>query len=72
MVVQVQLTDEELSQVKKFTSVENDAEAVARATREFLRLALLKQFKFVSGNVDYGENWHELEGLEFCELEFPT
>ena len=71
MSITVTLTSEELSQLKQITRLDSDSEAVSRAAREFLRLVRLRQLKSVSGQVDYDENWPQLESLELDEAGFP-
>jgi len=72
MVVAVNLTDEELAQIKRITHTEDETEAVSTAAREFLRLSQLKQLKAVSGKVDFELDWQELESRELGELDFPV
>ena len=71
MVVAVNLSDEEVSQIKRITRLEDEAEAVTKAAREFLRISKLKQLKSVSGKVDFDLDWEELESLELGEVGFP-
>ena len=71
MTVAVNLSDEEVSQIKRITRLEDEAEAVTKAAREFLRISKLKQLKSVSGKVDFDLDWEELESLELGEVGFP-
>jgi len=71
MSITVTLSSEELAQIKQITQLDSDAEAVSRAAREFLRLVGLRQLKSVSGQVDYEENWQQLESLELDDISFP-
>jgi len=57
--------------LKQITRLENDAEAVTKAAREFLRLSRLRELKAVSGKVDFENNWQELEEREMGESGFP-
>jgi len=50
------------------TELPNETEAVAKATRGFLRLTTLRELKAVSGKVDYCDVSDELEALELREL----
>lgn len=72
MVVAVNLTDEELAQIKRITHTQDETEAVSKAAREFLRLSQLRQLKAVSGKVDFELDWQELESRELGELDFPV
>ena len=71
MSVTIDMTDQEIAALKQLTKLENDAEAVARAAREFLRVSRLRELKAASGRVDFDLNWQELEELELGECGFP-
>ena len=71
MSIHIELTPQEIAALKQATRLENDAEAVAKAAREFLRLRGLRELKAVSGKVEVEENWQELEELELGETGFP-
>ncbi len=55
----------------RITRLEDEAEAVTKAAREFLRISKLKQLNSVSGKVDGDLDWEELESLELGEVGFP-
>ncbi|HTU17257.1 MAG TPA: hypothetical protein VMG10_04285 [Gemmataceae bacterium] len=65
------MTAQELEALKQATKIENDAEAVAKAAREFLRLRRLRELKAVSATVELQANWQELEQRELAETDFP-
>jgi hypothetical protein len=71
MSIPIELTVQEIAALKQVTKLENDAEAVAKAAREFLRLSRLRELKAVSGKVEWEVNWQELEERELGELSFP-
>lgn len=71
MSIDLKLTPQEIVSLKRLTRVQDDAEAVATAVREFLRQAHLRELKMVSGKVEFEANWQELEALELGEVEFP-
>lgn len=71
MSITVTLTSEELAQLKQITKRESDSEAVGTALRQFLRLSGLRELKAVSGNVDFEDQWRELETLELADVAFP-
>ncbi len=71
MTITIDLPEAELNQIKRITNLPDDAQAVVRAAREFLRAAQLRQLKTVSGKVDFENNWEELERLELAEAGFP-
>jgi hypothetical protein len=69
--IDLDLTPQELAAIKQITRLESDAEAVARAAREFLRLARLLELKAVSDKIEFEDRWRELEALELGEAGFP-
>ena len=71
MSITIEMTAQEIAALKQATKLENDADAVAKAAREFLRLSRLRDLKAVSGKVDFETNWQELEELELGECGFP-
>ena len=71
MTIAIELTAQEIAALKQFTKLDNDAEAVAKAAREFLRLSHLRELKTVCGKVEFESNWQELEQLELDESGFP-
>lgn len=71
MSMNIELTAQEIAALKQFTKLADDAEAVTRAAREFLRLSRLRELKAVSGKVEFVPNLEELEELELGESDFP-
>jgi hypothetical protein len=71
MTIHIEMTAQEIASLKQITKLENDAEAVTKAAREFLRLSRLRELKAVSGEVDYENNWQELEQRELDVFDFP-
>ncbi len=71
MSITIDLTPQELAALKAITKLEDDATAVSKAAREFLRLTRLRELKAVSGNVEYDSNWQHLEQLELDRSDFP-
>lgn len=71
MSISIELTAQEIAALKQATQLENDADAVAKAAREFLRHSRLRELKAVSGKVEFDSHWEELEGLERGESGFP-
>jgi hypothetical protein len=69
--INIELTAQEIAALKQITKLENDAEAVSKAAREFLRLSRLRELKAVSGKVEFEANWEQLEELELGESGFP-
>jgi hypothetical protein len=71
MTINIELPAQEIAALKQITKLDNDAEAVIKAAREFLRLSRLRELKAVSGKVDFDTNWQHLEDLELGESGFP-
>lgn len=71
MSINIEMTAQEITLLKQITKLENDAEAVTKAAREFLRLSRLRELKAVSGKVDFENNWQELEERELGGTSFP-
>jgi hypothetical protein len=55
---------QEIAALKRITRIENDAEAIIQAAREFLRWGRLRELKATSGKLEFELNWQELENLE--------
>lgn len=71
MSIHIEMTAQEIASLKQITKLENDAEAVTKAAREFLRLSRLRELKAISGKVDFEDNWQELEQRELDVSDFP-
>ena len=71
MSITVHLNHDEIAQIKELTRLDDEAEAVSKAAREFLRMASLRQLKTATGKIDFEDNWRELESLELSETQFP-
>jgi hypothetical protein len=69
--INIELTTQEIAALKQATKLENDAEAIAKAAREFLRLRRLRELKAISGKVQSDDGWQELERIELGESDFP-
>jgi Arc/MetJ family transcription regulator len=67
MSVTINLSADEIAQIKRFTDLENENEAVTKAAREFLRRVQLRELKAASGTVDYQGTGEAMEALELRE-----
>jgi hypothetical protein len=67
MSITIELSAQEIAAIKALTKLDDDAEAVVKAVREFVRLSRLSELKAAPGNVDFALNWQELEDLELGE-----
>lgn len=63
----VDLTEQELSELRSFTQQADAAAAVRSAMLEYLRFARRMRLKELSGNVTMDENWPALEAAELRE-----
>ena len=72
MSINIELRVEEVAALKQVTKIQDDAEAVSKAAREFLRLTRLRELKSISGKVEFQANWQELEAMELGESDFPS
>lgn len=64
MSVTFDLSADEVAQIKYLTETDNDAAAVSKAAREFLRNRKLRELKAASGKVDYQDLGESMETLE--------
>jgi hypothetical protein len=64
MSILIYLSEDEVARIKSLTKLDDEAQAVSRAARELLRVRQLQELKAAPGNVDFVENWQELETLE--------
>jgi hypothetical protein len=71
MSISIDMTPQEIADLKEVTKLDNDAEAIAKAEREFLRISRLRELKAASGRVDFELNWQELEQRALGECNFP-
>ena len=67
MSVTVNLSSDEVAAIKRFTQLNNESDAVAKAAREFLRVIQLRELKAAPGNVDYQGVGEDMEALELRE-----
>jgi hypothetical protein len=71
MSIDLPLTTQEVVALKRITNVQDEAQAVMRAVREFLRLSHLRELKAASGRVEFETSWQQLEALELGEVDLP-
>ena len=69
MTTVIELSDQELSDLKTFTKQVEDAAAVRCAMTEYLRFARRMQLKELSGRVEMTDNWRTLESLEMRKVD---
>lgn len=64
MTTTVQLTEEELADLKELTKQSDPAAAVQAAMHDYVRYARRRQLKQLTGRVRIQDNWQELEAAE--------
>jgi Asp-tRNA(Asn)/Glu-tRNA(Gln) amidotransferase C subunit len=67
MSVTINLSSDEVAKIKRFTQLDSESEAVAKAAREFLRVVQLRELKAATGTVDYQGVEEDMEALELRE-----
>jgi hypothetical protein len=60
----VDITEQELAELKAFTKESDTVATVRLAMMEYLRLARRMQLKAMSGQVEVAGNWQSLEAAE--------
>jgi hypothetical protein len=71
MSVTIDMPAQEIAAIKKLTRLDDEAEAIMQAVREFVRLVAVRELKAAAGKLDIELNWQELEDLEQHELDLP-
>jgi hypothetical protein len=71
MSITIEMPAGEMAEIKKLTHLDDDAEAIMQAAREFVRMVAVRELKAAAGKVDFDSNWQELEELEQRELDLP-
>ena len=64
MVTSIELTDQELAELKELTNQTDAAEAVRTAMHDYIRYARRMRLKQLSGRVEMNDNWRQLEQAE--------
>jgi hypothetical protein len=59
VIITIDMPAQEIAALKELTQLENDAEAIVRAAREFLRFSRLRELKDVSGKLDIAFDFQE-------------
>lgn len=64
MSIAVELSEQELTEIKQATNLQDEVLAVKSAMSEYLRHLRRLKIKNLSGKVEMMENWQELEANE--------
>lgn len=64
------LTAQELAEIRQRTSASDDADGVTKAAREFLRICRARELTSRAADLDYDEDaWRELDNAELRQPE---
>lgn len=72
MTAELNLTAEEIADLKQLTDQSDIASAVQVAMREYLQYARRQELKSLSGRIEMQDNWRELEALEMRRPDEPA
>ena len=64
MAITIDFPPNDLARLKEMTRVDDDAQAVVQAAREYMRIVGLRELRKMSGNVEFEETWRELDRIE--------
>ncbi|MGA2030629.1 MAG: hypothetical protein ABSG68_00090 [Thermoguttaceae bacterium] len=64
MTAELDLTPEEIAELKQVTAQSDLAAAVQVAAREYLQYARRQELKSLSGRIEMQDNWRQLEAAE--------
>jgi metal-responsive CopG/Arc/MetJ family transcriptional regulator len=68
MVTSIELSEQELSELRDLTEQNDSGEAIRVAMRHYIRYARRMRLKQLSGQVEMIDNWRQLEESEVGEL----
>ena len=64
------LTENELAEIRQRTSASDNSDAVTKAAREFLRTCRSRELTSMAAEMDYDENaWRQLDNAELSQPE---
>lgn len=74
MVTSIELSEQELAELRDLTEQSDSTEAIRVAMRDYIRYAPRMRLKQLSGQVEMIDNWHQLEASEIGDRndDFPT
>jgi metal-responsive CopG/Arc/MetJ family transcriptional regulator len=68
MVTSIELSEQELAELRDLTQQSDSMEAVRVAMRDYIRYARRMRLKQLSGQVEMTDNWRQLEESEVGDL----
>jgi metal-responsive CopG/Arc/MetJ family transcriptional regulator len=67
MVTSIELSEQELAELRDLTEQSDSIEAIRVAMRDYIRYARRMRLKQLSGQVEMIDNWRQLEESEICD-----
>lgn len=68
MVTSIELSEQELAELRDLTEQSDSLEAIRVAMRDYIRYARRMRLKQLSGQVEMIDNWRQLEESEVSDL----
>jgi metal-responsive CopG/Arc/MetJ family transcriptional regulator len=68
MVTSIELSEQELAELRDLTEQSDSMEAIRVAMRDYIRYARRMRLKQLSGQVEMIDNWRQLEEFEVSDL----
>jgi len=68
MVTSIELSEQELAELRDLTEQSDSMEAIRVAMRDYIRYARRMRLKQLSGQVEMTDNWRQLEESEVGDL----
>ena len=68
MVTSIELSEQELAELRDLTEQSDSMEAIRVAMRDYIRYARRMRLKQLSGQVEMIDNWRQLEESEVSDL----
>ncbi len=68
MVTSIELSEQELAELRDLTEQSDSTEAIRVAMRDYIRYARRMRLKQLSGEVEMTDNWRQLEESEVGNL----
>ena len=68
MVTSIELSEQELAELRDLTEQRDSMEAIRVAMRDYIRYARRMRLKQLSGQVEMIDNWRQLEESEVSDL----
>lgn len=67
MVTSIDLSEQELAELRELTKQDDSSEAIRAAMRDYIRYARRMRLKQLAGQITMTDNWRQLEEAELGE-----